>query len=79
MILLYEEQKSPSLDPKHRLRLRVEILKNGRVAHTTAPRADTAKVQWTDPQFASAQSCWYHVHVVQAGGEEALSSPVWVN
>jgi len=58
---------------------RVEILKNGRVAHTAAPGKDLARVQWTDPRFTSGQSCWYHVHVVQRNGEEALSSPVWVN
>ncbi len=58
---------------------RVTICRNGEPIHKISPEKDVARVEWTDPAFTAEKSCWYHVHMLQKNGEEALSSPVWVN
>ncbi|QHI67997.1 DUF3604 domain-containing protein [Tichowtungia aerotolerans] len=66
---------------------KVEIIKNGEVAHAAAPNALTAELSWTDP--AAPSKCWYYVRLTlkaQAVCEENLvnkkqfvwSSPVWL-
>jgi len=39
----------------------------------------TCELRWTDPDFDPSVTAYYWVYVVQANGEEAISSPVWVN
>jgi len=56
----------------------VQVLKNSRVVYEHKPKL-IADFQWRDPDFYPERSCYYHVHVVQQDGEEALSSPIWVN
>jgi len=58
---------------------RIEIKKNDAIVHTIAPNGRTAELAWKDPDFNAARGCYYYVRVVQANGEEAISSPVWVN
>ena len=36
-------------------------------------------LKWRDPEFDTAKSCYYYVRIEQANGEEAISSPVWVD
>ena len=58
---------------------RIEVKKNGAIVHAMAPNGRTAELAWRDPEFNADCGCYYYVRVVQANGEEAISSPVWVN
>ena len=58
---------------------RVEIKKNGKVVHTSAPGKDRVRFEWRDPAFQADRACYYYVRVVQENREEAVSSPIWVN
>ncbi|MBL7187724.1 MAG: CehA/McbA family metallohydrolase [Phycisphaerae bacterium] len=57
---------------------RVEIKKNSSVVHTVEPNGRIAELDWKDPDFDSGQQSYYYVRVVQTNGEEAISSPVWI-
>jgi hypothetical protein len=57
---------------------RIEIRKNSSVVHKIQPVGQIAEVNWKDPDFDSDRACYYYVRVVQANGEEAISSPIWV-
>ena len=56
----------------------VEIKKNGRVIFSTRPNATNVSLKWRDDAFEPG-GVYYYVRVVQEGGEEAVSSPIWVN
>lgn len=58
---------------------RVEIKKDGRLVHTSEPGTNEFKLKWRDPDFAAGESCYYYVRIEQANGEEAISSPIWVD
>jgi hypothetical protein len=58
---------------------RVEICRNSEVVYTEKPEKPTVQISWTDPDFSAERDCYYDAHVVQKNGEEALTSPVWVN
>ena len=56
----------------------VEIRKNSSVVHTVEPNGRTVELDWKDPDFDSDRKSYYYVRVVQKNGEEAISSPVWI-
>jgi hypothetical protein len=58
---------------------RVEVKKNGRIVTSLEPGKTTASLTWRDADFRPGGPGYYYVRVVQADGEEAISSPIWVN
>ena len=56
---------------------RVEFVKDGRVAYAAPGGGLDAAVEWTDPA-ALEREHFYYVRIVQADGEMAWSSPVWL-
>ena len=57
----------------------LEITKNGRV-FKRVPGGDRHDVEFTCVDgSAERDTDYYYVHVLQADGEQAWSSPVWVN
>jgi hypothetical protein len=58
---------------------RIEIKKNGKVAHVEPGQRDAMRFEWRDPAFQPDQSCYYVVRVVQKDNEEAIASPIWVD
>jgi hypothetical protein len=57
----------------------VEIKKNSEVVHTEQPGKISVEFEWQDPDFKADHECYYYVRIVQDNGEEAISSPIWVN
>ena len=57
----------------------VEIKKNSEVVHAELPAKVSVEFEWQDPDFKADQECYYYVRIVQDNGEEAISSPIWVN
>jgi len=58
---------------------RVEIKKNSKVVHTATPGQTSVTLEWRDPDFGADATSYYYVRILQKGGEEAISSPIWVN
>ena len=57
----------------------VEIVKNGRVVKSfPGDGGPDLELTWTDKE-PEKQTDYYYVHVLQADGEQAWSSPVWVS
>ena len=56
----------------------VRIVKNGRIVYSVDPRAEAASFEFVDPEGAPG-GAYYYLDLVQADGEKAVSSPVWVN
>ncbi len=59
--------------------LRVTFRKNSLVAHTVETEGEEIELAWTDPEFDPSKSSYYYVQIEQENGEEAYSSPIWVN
>jgi hypothetical protein len=58
---------------------RLEIKKNSDVVHSVQPATSEVKLDWRDEDFSVDKPVYYYLRVVQENGEEAISSPVWVN
>jgi hypothetical protein len=61
---------------------RVEVLRNGQVAHTERPAQDAAEVRfhWEDPAPRKGDKpSYYYVRVQQKDGQMAWASPIWVH
>jgi len=56
---------------------RIEIVKDGDVAYAQESDALDATITWTDPEPLTGEHAYY-LHVIQADGEQAWSSPVWI-
>ena len=56
----------------------VRVVKNGRILYSMDPRSDAASFEFVDPDGAPG-GAYYYLDLVQADGEKAISSPVWVN
>ena len=57
-----------------------EFKKNGVTLQVVEPNQTTLEnLSWKDPIFNPGETAYYYVRIVQDNGEEAISSPVWVN
>ncbi len=56
---------------------RIEVIRDGEVAHAIEVTGLDAELTWKDPRPVGERA-WYYLHVIQADGEEAWSSPVWL-
>ena len=56
---------------------RLEIVRDGEVVHAEPVEGLDAKLSWTDPEKVGERT-WLYLHVIQRDGEEAWSSPVWL-
>ncbi|MFW6155952.1 MAG: CehA/McbA family metallohydrolase [Armatimonadota bacterium] len=57
---------------------RLEIIRDGDVVWTEEIEGLDAELEWSDPEPAEERT-WLYLHVIQRDGEEAWSSPVWLN
>jgi uncharacterized protein DUF3604 len=57
----------------------IEIKRNSKIVHAVQPGETEVTFEWRDPDFEAAQKCYYYVRIVQENGEEAISSPIWLN
>ncbi|GAF78628.1 unnamed protein product, partial [marine sediment metagenome] len=55
----------------------VEIVKDGKVAWSHECNALDVSLTWRDPN-RPAREHYYYLHVVQADGQQAWSSPIWI-
>ena len=58
---------------------RIEVKRDCRTVQLHEPEGESATFAWTDLDFDAGRPCLYYVRIVQIDGEEAISSPVWVN
>jgi hypothetical protein len=59
---------------------RVDIIKDFRYVYSTEPRNEQVEFEWTDDeQGRPAGLSWYYVRALQADGELAWASPIWVH
>jgi len=56
---------------------RIDVLRDGTIVHSADTDALDAEVAWRDPEPGAGEH-YYYLHVVQADGEQAWSTPVWV-
>jgi hypothetical protein len=56
----------------------VEIVRNGEVVHAAQPDTLDAGITWED-RAQIPSGCYYYVRVTQSDGEQAWSSPIWVD
>lgn len=57
----------------------LEIKKNSKPVFVATPNRQSARLEWRDEAFSPAESVFYYTRVVQEDGEEAISSPIWVD
>jgi len=59
---------------------RVDIIKDFKYAYSTEPKKEQVEFQWTDDERGRpAGLSWYYVRAIQADGELAWASPIWVH
>jgi len=56
----------------------IEIIRNGEVVHTEGPDALDAQLTYEDTDQVKSGT-YYYVRVTQSDGEQAWSSPIWVD
>ncbi|MGI5817800.1 MAG: CehA/McbA family metallohydrolase [Armatimonadota bacterium] len=56
---------------------RIEIIRDGEVVWTEEIEGLDAEIEWSDPEPVGERT-WVYLHVIQRDGEEAWSSPVWL-
>jgi len=57
---------------------KIEIIRNGKVAHTERPGTLDAHFTYEDADPVQS-GMYYYVRITQASGEQAWSSPIWVD
>ncbi len=57
---------------------RVEVIRDGEIAHTSSPNQETAAEEWEDWSDQGRKASYYYLKAVQADGNVAWASPVWV-
>jgi len=56
----------------------VEIIRDGRTVLSSSPRKDALSGEWEDRSEEAAMAGYYYLKLVQADGNTAWASPVWV-
>ncbi len=56
----------------------IRLVKNGRIVHAVSPGSLAGRLEYVDASGDYAGR-YYYIDLVQADGEKAISSPVWVN
>jgi hypothetical protein len=56
---------------------RVEIIKDGRIAWSEELDELDVEIRWRDPEPVREEH-YYYLHVIQADGHRAWSSPIWI-
>ena len=68
---------------------RIDIIRNNRVVHSVSGTAPDCEASWEDTssldevllppaKFRASPFCFYYVRVIQADGEVAWASPIWI-
>jgi hypothetical protein len=58
---------------------RVDVIKDFVYAYTTEPKTDRVEFEWVDEESRPGGLSWYYVRVLQADGQLAWASPIWVH
>jgi hypothetical protein len=59
---------------------RVDIIKDFVYVYSAEPKNEQVEFEWTDDeQGRPAGLSWYYVRAIQADGELAWASPIWVH
>ncbi len=59
---------------------RVDIIKDFKYVYSTDPKTEQVDFEWTDDERGRpAGLSWYYVRAIQADGELAWASPLWVH
>ncbi|MCA9114705.1 MAG: CehA/McbA family metallohydrolase [Planctomycetaceae bacterium] len=56
----------------------VQIVRSGKVIHTTRPGTRKVILNYTDPAPADGES-WYYIRLQQDNGDMAWASPIWIH
>lgn len=56
---------------------RVDVVRNGRIVYTASPNRADVELEYADAGDPSGEA-YFYVRVMQADGEMAWGSPVWV-
>ena len=69
---------------------RIDVIRNNEVVHSASPEGTDCEIEWRDAaplaealmppaKFCDHPFCFYYVRVLQADGEMAWASPVWID
>ncbi|MBI3911108.1 MAG: hypothetical protein HY320_09270 [Armatimonadetes bacterium] len=57
---------------------RIDVVKGGKVVYSTEPKQKEVRLMWKDPQPTPGFTSYYYVRALQANGEIAWGSPMWI-
>jgi hypothetical protein len=57
----------------------VAVIRDGAPAYVARPQQEDVEIRWEDPPPTGGRASYYYLRAVQADGEVAWSSPVWVS
>ena len=57
---------------------RIDIVRNGSIIHQRNPESTDCELLFIDEEIIDSDS-YYYVKIIQADGEMAWSSPIWIN
>ncbi len=57
---------------------RIDIIRNGKILHQRNPESTECELLYVDEESINSDS-YYYVKIIQADGEMAWSSPIWIN
>ncbi len=58
---------------------RLDVVRNNRYVFSTEPKRETLDLKWTDANPPSEPVSYYYVRILQADGNLAWSSPMWIH
>ena len=58
---------------------KIILKRDTKVMKEFSPMKESSVITWTDEAFQHGETHFYYVQIIQSDGEEAISSPVWVN
>jgi hypothetical protein len=54
------------------------VIKNQEIVYTAHPGSREVALEFLDTRFVAGEPSYYYVRVLQADGQLAWSSPIWV-